>query len=46
MVKYMKISCVESHLLFSENVKVTADIETNLVTSKNKEELLGIAIDY
>ena len=37
---------IKSHLLSPKKFKVPADIEINLVSSKNKEETLVIAIDY
>ena len=34
----------KSHILFSGNDKVSANIDDNSITSKNKNELLGIIL--
>ena len=40
----MKINSVKSHILFSGNDNVSANIDGNTITSKNKNELLGIIL--
>ena len=42
---YMKINSEKSHILFSGNDKVSANIDYNIIISENKNELLGIILD-
>ena len=41
---YMKINSAQSHILFLGN-EVNANVDNNTVTSENKNEILGIALD-
>ena len=41
----MKINSGKSHILFSGNGSVSANIDDNAIISKNKNELLGIILD-
>ena len=42
---YMKINSGKSHILFSGNDNVSANIDDHTVISDNKNELLGIILD-
>ena len=42
---YMKINSGKSHILFSENDNVSANIDNHTIISENKNELLGIILD-
>ena len=41
----MKINSGKSHLLFSANDSVSANIDDHTILSENKNELLGIILD-
>ena len=41
----MKINSQKSHILFSGNDNISADIDDNTIISENKNELLGISLD-
>ena len=41
----MKINVGKSHILFSGNDNVSANIDDNTIISENKNELLGIILD-
>ena len=43
---YIKISSGKIHLLVCGYEKVTVDIESNLITLENEEDLHGIIIDF
>ena len=42
---YMKINSGKSHILFSGNGNVSANIDNHTIISENKNELLGIILD-
>ena len=42
---YMKINSGKSHILFSGNDNVSANIDDHTIISENKNELLGIVLD-
>ena len=42
---YMKINSGKSHILFSGNDNVSANIDNHTIISENKNELLGIILD-
>ena len=42
---YMKINSGKSHILFSGNDNVSANIDDHTIISENKNELLGIILD-
>ena len=42
---YMKMNSGKSHILFSGNDNVSANIDNHTITSENKSELLGIILD-
>ena len=42
---YMKINTEKSHLLMSGNLKISSNIDGNLIESDHEQELLGITID-
>ena len=42
---YMTIYSEKSHILFSRNDNVSANIDNSTIISKNKNELLGIILD-
>ena len=41
----MKINSGESHIMFSRNNNVSANIDDNTIISENKTELVGIIRD-
>ena len=41
----MKINSGKSHILFSGNANVSANIDKHTIISENKNELLGIVLD-
>ena len=42
---YMKVNTDKSNLLLSGNIKLTSDIDNNIIESEEKQELLGVIID-
>ena len=42
---YMKVNTDKSHLLLSGNIKLTSNIDKNIIESEEKQELLGVIID-
>ena len=42
---YMKINSGKSHILFSGNDNVSANIDNHTIISENKNELLGMILD-
>ena len=41
----MKINRGKSHILFSRNDNVSANIDDHAIVSENKKELLGLILD-
>ena len=44
-LNYMKMNSGKSHMLFSGNDNVSANIDNHTIISENKNELLGIVLD-
>ena len=42
---YMKVNTDKSHLLLSGNIKLTSNIDKNIIESEAKQELLGVIND-
>ena len=42
---YMKVNTDKSHLLLSGNIKLTSNIDNNIIESEEKQELLDVIID-
>ena len=42
---YMKVNTDKSHLLLSGNIKLTSNIDNNIIEYEEKQELLGVIID-
>ena len=42
---YMKVNTDKSHLLLSGNIKLTKNIDNNIIESEEKQELLDVIID-